>query len=160
MYRKLPFGLKNAGATCQRAMDYAFYDIWHIVEAYLNDLRALSKKRTHHLAHIKQIFSRCRFYNIRLNPHTCLFFIESGRLLGFIVSKDGIRVDPNKVKAIIELPAPRSILQLQHLQGKEKLLCRFIVNYVEMTKGFMCLIKKGIPYLWDDQDQLSFDALK
>ena len=57
-------------------------------------------------------------------------------------------------------PTPQSILQLQHLQGKANFLCRFIVNYAEMTKGFMHLLKKGTLYLWDDQAQLSFDALK
>ena len=86
--------------------------------------------------------------------------VESVRLLGFIVSKHGIRVDPNKVKEIVELPAPQSILQLQRLQGKAKFLHRFIVNYAEMTKGFMWLLKKGTLYLWDDQAQQSFDALK
>ena len=79
--------------------------------------------------------------------------VEFGRLLGFIVSNHGIRVDPNKVKEIVELPAPQSILQLQRLQGKENFLCWFIVNYAEMTKGFMRLLKKGTLYLWDDQAQ-------
>ena len=110
--------------------------------------------------HLKQMFAQCRFYNIRLNPHKCVFFVESRCLLGFIVSKHGIRVDPDKVKAIIELPTPQSILQLQRLQGKENFLHRFIVKYAEMTKGFMRLLKKLTLYLWDDQAQLSFDALK
>ena len=79
--------------------------------------------------------------------------VESERLLGFIVSKHGIRVDPDKVKVIVELPAPQSILQLQRLQGKANFLRRFIVNYVEMMKGFMWLLKNGTLYLWDDQAQ-------
>ena len=86
--------------------------------------------------------------------------VEFGRLLGFIVSKHGIRVDLDKVKVIFELPAPQSILQLQSLQRKEIFLRHFIVNYVEMTKGFIRLLKNGTLYLWDDQAQCSFDALK
>ena len=77
-----------------------------------------------------------------------------------IVSKHEIRVDPDKVKATVEFPAPQSILQLQSLQGKEKFLRRFIVNYADIMKGFMQLLKKGTLYLWDDQAQQSFDALK
>ena len=126
----------------------------------MDDLLAHSKKRHDHLAHLKEIFARCRFYNIRLNPHKCVFMVESRHLLGFIVSKHRIRVDPDKVKAIVEFLAPQSILQPQRLQGKAKFLRRFIVNYDEMTKGFMRLLKKGILYLWDDQAQRSFDALK
>jgi hypothetical protein len=100
-YRKLPFGLKNAGATFQRAMNYAFHDIKHIVQPYLDDLPAHSRKRTDHPQHLREIFLWCRHYKIRLNPHKCVFCVGSGRLLGFVVSKDGIRLDHCKVQAIL-----------------------------------------------------------
>ena len=114
-YRKLPFGLKNAGATFQRAMSYAFHDIKHIVQPYLDDLPAHSLRRVDHPMHLRAIFVRCRFYRIRLNPHKCVFCVESDRLLGFIVSRHGIRVDPIKVEAILNLPPPSSLHQLQSL---------------------------------------------
>jgi hypothetical protein len=159
-YRKLPFGLKNAGATFQRAMSYAFHDIKHIAEPYLDDLPAHSSNRLDHLDHLRAIFLRCRFYRIRLNPHKCIFVVESGRLLGFIVSKDGIRVDPLKIQAIIALPPPKNLTQLQSLQGKANFLRRFICNYDEITKGFMRLLQKNVPFIWDDTAQRSFNALK
>ena len=96
-YRKLPFGLKNVGATFQRAMNYAFHDIKDIVQPYLDDLPAHSRKRTQHPLHLRAIFLRCRHYKIRLNPHECVFCVSFGHLFGFIVSKDGIRLDPCKV---------------------------------------------------------------
>ena len=65
-YRNLPFGLKNAGATFQRMMPYAFHDIKHIVEPYLDDLPAHSQRREDHPGHLRDIFLRCRHYNIRL----------------------------------------------------------------------------------------------
>jgi len=108
-YYKLPFGLKNAGATFQRAMSYAFHDIKHIVQLYLDDLPTHSLRRADHLVHLRAIFMRCKHYRIRLNPHKCVLCIETGRLLGFVVSKAGIRVDPSKVKAIIKLPPPSSL---------------------------------------------------
>ena len=76
------------------------------------------------------------------------------------MSSEGIRVDPFKVEAILWLPPPSSIHQLQSLQGKANFLWRFIVNYAEVTKGFMRLLKKGVPFFWDDFAQRSFDALK
>ena len=150
-YHKLQFGLKNVGATFQRAMEmsYAFHDIKHIVQPYLDDLPAHSMKRQDHLMHLKEIFIRCRHYNIWLNLHKCVFCVQSNRLLGFIISKEGIRVDPLKVEALLNLPAPSSLNQLQSLQGKENFLCRFIDNYAELTQGFTRLLKKGIPFLWD-----------
>ena len=60
----------------------------------------------------------------------------------------------------MNLPLPRTILRLQSLQGKANFLRRFIVNYTEITKGFMFLFKKGVPFIWDDRAQRSFDALK
>jgi hypothetical protein len=95
-----------------------------------------------------------------LNPNKCIFCITSGRLLGFIVSTTGIMVDPLKVEAIIQFPPPHTILQLQSLQGKANFLRRFITNYAEITKGFMCLLKKYVPFFWDEAAQRSFDALK
>jgi hypothetical protein len=69
-------------------------------------------------------------------------------------------VDPLKVEAILQLPPPRTIRQLQGLQGKEFFLHWFIVNYANITNGFMCLLKKDTPFTWDERAQQSFDALK
>jgi hypothetical protein len=72
-YRKLPFALKNAGPTFQCAMSYAFHDINHIVQPYLDNLPAHSLRRADHPNHLQVIFVRCRFYRICLNPHKCFF---------------------------------------------------------------------------------------
>jgi hypothetical protein len=100
-YRKMPFGLKNAGATFQQAIYFAFHDLKHIVEAYLDDLASRSCKRMDHLTHLRLIFERCRYFQIRLNPNKFSFCVTSGRFLGFIISTTGIMVDPLKVEAII-----------------------------------------------------------
>jgi hypothetical protein len=159
-YRKLPFGLKNAGATFQRAMSYAFHDIKHIVQPYLDDLPAHSLHRVDHPMHLRAIFLRFRFYRICLNPHKCVFCVESERLLSFIVSRHGIRVDPIKVEAILNLPPPSSLCQLQSLQGKANFLRRFIPNYAEITRGFTRLLKKGSEFVWYKTANDAFEALK
>ena len=103
-YNKMPFGLKNVGATFQRAMNFAFHDIKDIAKPYLDDLLAHSHKRIDHPDYLRLIFERCRYYKIHLNPHKCVFCVESGRLLEFIVSNRGIQVDSLKVEAIVNLP--------------------------------------------------------
>ena len=103
---------------------------------------------------------RCKHYKIRLNPQKCVFCVKLGRLLGFIVSKDGIRVDPSKVEAIINLPPPSTLHQLQSLQGKEFFLRRFIPNYDELTKCFTRFLKQSVPSIWDEIADKYFDALK
>ena len=68
-YRRMPFGLINARATFQRAMDIAFHGlIGHNIVVYLDDVTIFSKKREEHAFHLKQIFKHCRKYGISLNP--------------------------------------------------------------------------------------------
>jgi hypothetical protein len=159
-YRKLPFSLKNASMTFQHAMSYAFHDIKHIVQPYLDDLPAHSLRRVDHLAHLQAIFVHFRFYHIRLNPHKCIFCVESDRLLGFIISRQGIGVDPLKVEVILNLPPPSTLRQLQSLQGKANFLCHFIPNYAKITHGFTRLLKKDAEFVWDTVANNAFEALK
>ena len=87
------------------------------------------------------------------------FCIETGRLLGFVVSKYGIHIDPLKIATILSLPAPTNLLEIQILQGKEKFLRHFVCDFAEKTHGYMCLLKMNTLFLWDDQDQRYFDNL-
>ena len=65
-----------------------------------------------------------------------------------------------KVEAIVNIPPPHSIRQIQILEGKSNFLRRFIVNYAKITKGFMRLLKQDTPFVWDEIAQLAFEALK
>ena len=98
-------------------MTLIFHDIKMIIEVYLYDLTAHSHLKVRHPYHLQLVFERCRHYQVRLNPHKCIFCMAVGHLLGFIVSKEGIRVDPLKVEAIIQLSPPCNIQHLQCLQG-------------------------------------------
>ena len=131
----MPFSLKNTGATFQRDMTFSFHDLKKIIEVYLDDLAAHSRMRVHHPYHLRLVFERCHSYQIRLNPHKCIFCVKVGHLLGFIVSKEGIRVDPLKVEAILQLSPPRNIRNLQCLKGMENLLQRFVVNFSNLLKA-------------------------
>ena len=98
-------------------MTFAFHDLKNIIEVYLDELATHSRIRVHHPYHLCLVFERCRHYQIRLNPHKCIFCMKVGRLLGFIVSKEGIRVDPFKVEEILQLSRLRNIRHIQFLQG-------------------------------------------
>jgi len=100
-YAKMPFGLKNAGATFQCAMDLDFAnekDVFLVV--YLDDSTVFSKSDEEHMYHLKTVFQKCRKYGLSLNPKKSLFTMEEGKLLGHIISKDGIRIDLACVQAI------------------------------------------------------------
>ena len=101
----MPFGLKNVGATYQRAMTTLFHDMIHKeIEVYVDDMIAKSQERKSHVANLRKLFERLRKYQQKLNPSKCTFEVTSGKLLGFIVSSRGIEVDPSKIKAIQACP--------------------------------------------------------
>ncbi|XP_069154701.1 uncharacterized protein [Solanum lycopersicum] len=105
----MPFGLKNADATYVRAMTTIFHDMIHKeIEVYLDDVIIKSRESSDHLTHLRKFFERLRRYNLKLNPAKCAFEVPAGKLLGFIVSRRGIELDPSKIKAIQEFPLPKT----------------------------------------------------
>ena len=104
----MPFSLKNAGATYQRAMVTLFHDmIHHEIEVYVDDMIAKSRTTQDHLTDLHKLFQRLKKYQLRLNLNKCAFRVTSGKLLGFIVSGRGIEIDPAKVQAIRSIPCRR-----------------------------------------------------
>ena len=123
-YKVMPFGLKNAGATYQRAMVTLFHDMMHKeIEVYVDDMIAKSRNEEDHMIHLQKLFERLRKFKLRLNPAKCTFGVKSGRLLGFIVSQKGIEVDPDKVRAILDMPTPRTEKRSLGLLGEIELHC-------------------------------------
>jgi hypothetical protein len=108
MYLRMPFGLMNVGSTFQRAMDFSFRDlIGKIIEIYQDDLTVVSKERNAHVSCLRKIFEHCRKYGISLNPKKSIFGIDKGKLLGHVVSKEGISIDPRRVESIKNIPVPQ-----------------------------------------------------
>lgn len=100
-YQKMPFGPINTCATFQRAMDIDFIGLINSsIVIYLDEITVYSKHINNHINHLKNIFERCRKYNISLNPKKCYFALLEGKLLGFIVSKQGIHIDPDRIKKL------------------------------------------------------------
>ena len=103
-YVTMPFGLKNVGATYQHCMLKCFGDlIGRAVEAYTDDIMVKYKWANHLVADLKQIFTKLRANGIKLNPKKCVFEVPGGMLLGFIVSKSGIKSNPENISAITRM---------------------------------------------------------
>ena len=103
------FGLMNTGATLQRAMDIAFSEEKDkYVVIYLDDITVFSKIDPDHLQHLRKVFLKCRKFGISLNPKKSHFAMEEGNLLGRIISKRGIKIDPDRVEAIQKIGLPRN----------------------------------------------------
>ena len=115
----MPFGLKNAGATYQRMATTLFHDLMHKeIEVYADDMMVKSETRDGHFEAFEKFLERVDKYNLRLNPKKCVFGVTSGKLLGHTVGMDEIEVDPEKIKAITEMPAPKTEKEVRAFLGK------------------------------------------
>ena len=145
-YKVMPFGLKNAGATYQRAMVALFHDMMHQeVEVYVDDILAKSKIEEDHVQILRKLFERLRKYQLKLNPAKCSFGVKTGKLLGFIVSNRGIEIDPDKVKAIQEMPAPKTEKEVRSFLGRLNYIARFISQLIVTCEPIFRLLRKKNP---------------
>ena len=126
----MPFGLINAGSTFQRDMDIAFRGlIGHSVLVYLDDVMIFSNKREEHAFHLKQIFERCRKYDISLNPRKCVFSVIEGKLLGHVVSKKGIFIGLERIKSIEQIPLPHNKKRYAIIHGDNKFRAKVCAGF-------------------------------
>src|ERR1700733_11766157 len=160
-YQKMPFGLINAGATFQRAMDTAFRGLINrSVVIYLDDITVFSKKRSNHLHDLNQIFQRCKRYGISLNPKKSFFALDQGKLLGFIVSRDGIHIDPDRIKEISEIPFPHNKKSMQSFLGQINFVKRFVPDFSHIILPLQTMIKKNAVFKWGLIEKEAFDQIK
>jgi len=100
-------------------MDHAFEDlIGKFMTGYHDDLTIHSTLKEEHIKHLRQVFEHCRMFGISLNPKKCLFVVLEGKVLGHIVSKEGIYIDLERIKAINDLSPPTSKKRVQSFIGK------------------------------------------
>jgi hypothetical protein len=160
-YKVMPFGLKNAGATYQRAMTIIFSDLLHeVVECYVDDLVVKTKDKSNHLNDLQIVFDRLRRHNLKMNPLKCAFGVSSGKFLGFVVRHRGIEIDPLKIKAIQEIQPPKNLTELKSLQGRLAYIRRFISNLAGRCQPFSHLMKKNVKFDWDLGCQNALESIK
>jgi hypothetical protein len=109
-YMTMSFGLKNAGATYQRAIQACFKrQLNQKVEAYVDDVVFKTRNSNTLIADLEETFASLREYRWKLKPNKCIFGVPSGKLLGFIISHRSIETNPEKISAITSLKAPTCI---------------------------------------------------
>jgi hypothetical protein len=139
-------------------MDIAFIEeSGKFIVVYLDDVTVFSQSDDEHLRHLRRVFEKCRRFGIYLNPKKCLFGLEEGKLLGHIISKEGIKIDPSRIEAILKLEHPRNLKELQSFIGKINFLRRFIPNLAELLQKITNMLKKDAKIKWDSESRQSFE---
>ncbi|GJS06255.1 reverse transcriptase domain-containing protein [Tanacetum coccineum] len=163
-YTKMPFGLRNAGATYQRLVDKAFHkQIGRNLEVYVDDLVIKSRTEDEIVRDMEETFQTLREINMKLNPKKCTFGIEEGMFLGYKVSTRGLKVCPDKVDAVLSLPSPKCLKDVQKLNGKLASLNRFLAKSAEKSLPFFKTLKKCTrksDFYWTTKAEEAFKKMK
>nr|GEW15757.1 reverse transcriptase domain-containing protein [Tanacetum cinerariifolium] len=160
-YTKMPFGLKNAGVTYQRLMDKAFEgQIRRNIEVYVDDLVVKSYTEAEMMRDIEKTF---RKVNMKLNPKKCSFGLAEGVFLGYVITPEGIKPYSARTAAVLQLPSPRTVKEVQSLNGKLASLNWFLSKSAEKSLLLFQTLKKCIKnsdFHWTAEAKQAFKLLK
>ena len=157
----LPFGLTNGPSTYQHYMNDVLLDyLDDFCTVYLDDILIYSENRKEHAAHVKKVLQRLREAGLQVDIKKCEFSVESTRYLGFIVSTDGVSVDPAKVSAVRNWQAPTTVKGIQSFLGFCNFYRRFIRDYGRIAKPLNHLTRHDSVFDFGDECKASFEELK
>lgn len=138
----MSFGLKNADATYQRLINRMFSkQIGKTMEVYVDDILVNSLKADDHIKSIDEMLTFSRRYKMKLNPKRCAIRVDSEKFLGYIVDQNGMKANPDEIKALIEKKSLRRIKKVQSLTGQIAALGRFVSPATD--KCMFQALKKG-----------------
>jgi hypothetical protein len=158
---KMPFGLNNAPATYQRCIDVVLMGLKGIdCLVYLDDIICFSATIEEHAEKLQTIFGRLEQANFKIQPEKCVFSTDTVEYLGHICMPQGIRPDPEKIKAIEEYPVPRTVRDIRAFIGLAGYYRRHVQNFAELAKPLTNLTKKDVPFECTEVHQKSFKELK
>ena len=147
-YKVMPFGLKNAGATFQRLVDFIFRDLLgKTVEAYVDDIVVKSKSQADHPRDLAEVFGTLRRNEMWLNPEKCVFGVTEGKFLGFMISARGIEVNPERVKAVLDMTPPTRTHDVQRFVGRVNYLSLFCSRLADRSLPFFDILCKSKDFL-------------
>jgi hypothetical protein len=157
----LPFGLCNGPATFQHHMNEVLWEgLNEYLSVYMDDILIYSQNRAEHIQHVQSVLERLMAAGLQADIKKCEFFVTETKFLGLIVGIDGIKMDPEKVKAIVEWQEPRDVSGVRAFLGFCNFYRRFIRNYSKMVRKLVELTKKDFLFNWSSSCQAAFDAMK
>ena len=158
-FLRLPFGLNNANDLFQQKMDECLENLPG-VRTIVDDIVVFGKDHADHNRNFDLLMTRCREKGIRLNPDKTEIGKQEIPFFGNILSSQGLKMDPAKVKAIQDMPPPTSKSELQTVLGMVTYLQRFAPNLSEITAPLRQLLSKDVEFSWDKPQQEAFQRVK
>ena len=156
---KVPFGLKNAPSEFSFIMHTVLGDI-PFVEVYLDDIFIHTcGELIDHIKQVAEVLKRLWKVNLKINPAKCIWMAKEIKVLGHIVSKDTVTMDPQKVSAIVNRPIPINVKEVQSFLGLANYYRRFIKDFSKTVAPMYALCKKDAKFVWSEDCRIAFKAI-
>jgi hypothetical protein len=161
-YTVMPFGLTNAPATFQSVINSALHEYLGIfVTAYLDDVLVYSSGTLEeHVEHVRKVLRKLKEYKLYLQPGKCEFHTKETEFLGFIISTEGVKMNPKKIQTVQEWPKPNTVKDVQSFLGFANYYRKFIKDYSKITAPLTEITKKEVGFKWEQEHQEAFDRIK
>ncbi|KAL6457444.1 hypothetical protein MHYP_G00344070 [Metynnis hypsauchen] len=158
-YNRLAFGITSSPAIFQRAMDQVLQGLPN-VHCYLDDILITGQNRVQHLKNLDAVLGRLEEFGLRVEKEKCEFFKDSLEYLGHAIDAHGLHKSPEKVRAIVEAPAPTDVSQLCSFLGLINYYSRFIPNLSSILSPLNALLCKGKQWRWTPECAIAFKEAK
>ncbi len=160
-YLVMPFGLSNSPAVFQALVNDVLRDmVDQFIYVYLDDILIFSSSLQEHVQHVRRVLQRLLENGLFVKAEKCAFHAQSVPFLGFIVSPEGVRMDPDKVKAVVSWPTPDSRKALQRFLGFAKFYRRFIRNFSQLAAPLTALTSTKMAFRWSNAAEAAFTKLR
>lgn len=160
-YCVLPFGLSNAPAVFQALVNDVLRDmIDQFIYVYLDDILIFSRSLQEHVQHVRRVLQRLLENGLFVKAEKCVFHAQSVPFLGHIVSVEGVRMDPEKIQAVVNWPNPESRKALQRFLGFANFYRRFIRNFSQLAAPLTSLTSSKTTFRWSSAAEAAFTRLK
>ena len=160
-WRVMPFGLTNAPSTFMRLMNHVLREfLGKCVVVYFDDILVYSKNVDEHAFHLHQVLSKLLENQLYAKMSKCSFCLDEVTFLGFVVGKDGVKVDESKIQAIKDWPTPKSVSEIRSFHGLASFYRRFVKDFSTIAAPLNNLVKKNVKFDWNDDCENAFQTLK
>ena len=157
----MPFGLTNAPAAFMSLMNKTFQSyLDQFVIVFIDDIMIYSSSKEEHEKHLRVALQILREKQLYAKFSKCEFWMEEIAFLGHIVSREGVKPDPSKIKAIQEWEPPRNMIEIRSFLGLAGYYRRFVKDFSTVARPLTALLKKNMPFQWNEKCQHSFERLK
>ncbi|KAI4884219.1 hypothetical protein NFI96_005617 [Prochilodus magdalenae] len=158
-FRRLPFGISSAPEVFQKCIAQRLEDLEGVVNI-VDDILVWGENMEQHDKRLRQLLDRIRSINLKLNRAKCKIRMTEVSYVGHVLSADGLKPDPEKVRAIQDMPEPEDKAALMRFLGMLQYLAKFIPNLAEVSAPVRKLLESDTAWHWDFEQQESFRKLK